>query len=179
MKRLFSLLIGTCLLVSASIFAAEPIHVTISGPNGNIAGELADGSIEGLAYQHEIVTPRDPASGLATGRRQHKPLTLVKPIDRATPHLYEALAKNRKIDDVILKFYRKDPKTGAMTHYYTIQLVDAFVTSVRGWKPNTRDLSADRAGDLEEVSFYYREIRGTTEGEGGTTTEDTWSQDSA
>ncbi|HJW28383.1 MAG TPA: type VI secretion system tube protein Hcp [Saprospiraceae bacterium] len=35
----------------------------------------------------EIVSPRDPASGQATGKRQHKPVTFVKEWDAATPKL--------------------------------------------------------------------------------------------
>ncbi|UTA48953.1 type VI secretion system tube protein Hcp [Simiduia sp. 21SJ11W-1] len=32
---------------------------------------------------------RDAASGLATGKRQHKPVSIAKPIDKATPKLIE------------------------------------------------------------------------------------------
>lgn len=34
----------------------------------------------------------DSASGLATGKRQHKPVTVSKPIDKATPKLAERAA---------------------------------------------------------------------------------------
>jgi len=34
-----------------------------------------------------ITTPRDAASGLPTGKRQHKPVSLTKPIDKASPKL--------------------------------------------------------------------------------------------
>ncbi|HEY1123447.1 MAG TPA: type VI secretion system tube protein TssD [Haloferula sp.] len=176
MKHILSLLAGTCLLAFASVRAAEPIHVTIKTGATTIQGELEDGTIEGLAYQHEIVTPYDAATGASTGRRQHKPLTLVKPIDKATPLIYKALAQNSKCDEVILRFWRKDPKSEKATQYYAITLKDAFVRNVRGWKPNTRDLSADRAGDLEEVTFVYKAIEWTYT-EGGTT-EDTWSNSS-
>ena len=32
-----------------------------------------------------IVSPRDTASGLPTGKRQHKPVVVTKPVDKAAP----------------------------------------------------------------------------------------------
>jgi len=166
------LLIAGLLLALGPAQAADSIHVIIKGKKqGIIKGELSDDSIEALAYQHEIVVPRDAASGQATGRRQHKPLTIVKSIDKSTPGIYSMISTN-EICDVTLKFYRKDPKDGTTKNYYTIILKNAAVSSVRGWKPNVRDLSADRAGDLEEVSFIYQSIEATYEG--GFSYQDDW-----
>ena len=44
---------------------------------------------------------------------------------------------------------------------------------MREWKTNTRVLSADRAGDLEEVTFTYTSITSTW-AEAGITYTDTW-----
>jgi type VI secretion system secreted protein Hcp len=174
MKRLLILTTGF-LLALTSARAAEPIQVTIVGKStGEIAGSAKDGSIEGLAMEHEIVTPRDASSGLPTGRRQHKPLTIVKPIDKASPLLMKLLANNESAT-VTLRFTRPDPNGGGKPQqYYTIKLTNAAVGSIREWKPNTRDVSADRAGDLEEISFIYQKIEWTWT-EGGVTFEDSWS----
>ncbi len=172
MKRLLLLVAGS-LLALCPVHAAESIHIFLKGKvSGDIKGDLSDNSIEGLAYQHEIVSPRDPASGLPTGRRQHKPFTIVKSLDKSTPLLYKMLATN-EAGDVSFKFYRKDPKTGQTTQYYTVELKNATISNIRDWKPNTRDLSAERAGDLEEISFTYEKITWTYV-EGGITFEDTW-----
>ena len=172
MKFLLLLAAG-CVLALCPAHAAESIHVTIKSiASGEIKGDLSDDSIEALAYQHEIVSPRDAASGLATGRRQHKPLTIVKSIDKTTPLLYKMIATN-DTGDVTLKFWRKDPKTGLQAHYYTIELKNATISNIRNWKPNTRDLSAERAGDLEEISFTYQKITWTYV-DGGVTHSDPW-----
>ncbi|WP_052573398.1 type VI secretion system tube protein TssD [Haloferula sp. BvORR071] len=177
MKTLLLLAAG-CLLALCPAQAAESIHVIVKGKKqGIIKGELADDTIEALAYQHEITVPTDPTTGQSTGRRQHKPLTIVKAIDKSTPGLYAMIVTN-EASDVTLKFYRKDPKDGVTKNYYTIVLKNAFISNIRGWKPNTRDLSADRAGDLEEVSFRYQTITGTYT-EGGFTFEDDWSSTGA
>jgi len=34
-----------------------------------------------------IVSPRDPASGLPTGKRSHNDITITKPVDKASPQL--------------------------------------------------------------------------------------------
>lgn len=161
-------------LFTAVCLAAEPIQVTISVPGiGTIAGDGPGETIVGRAYQHEIISPRDPATAQATGRRQHKPLTLVKAIDPATPRLYQCLADNRSGLTVTLKFFKKGTK-GDGEEYYTIVLQGASVSNLRSWKPNTLDLSADRAGDLEEISFTYASITWTYT-KGNITATDTWS----
>ena len=175
MKHLLLLAAGALLALSPGR-AAESIHIFLKGKvSGDIKGDLSDNSIEGLAFQHEIVSPRDAASGQATGRRQQKPFTIVKSLDKATPLLFKLLATN-EASDVTLQFWRKDPKTGQPAHYYTVELKNATISGIRDWKPNTRDLSADRAGDLEEVSFTYQKIVWTFV-EGGVSFEDSWAQD--
>jgi hypothetical protein len=40
----------------------------------------------------EVVSPRDAASGLPTGKRQHKPMTITKELDKSTPKLAESVS---------------------------------------------------------------------------------------
>src|SRR5699024_4095641 len=56
-----------------------------------ISGQGFDQPFAISSYSHEIVSPRDPASGLPTGKRQHKPLTIRKEIDKSTPLLMRAI----------------------------------------------------------------------------------------
>ena len=44
----------------------------------------ADGSCV-ISFEQEIVSPRDAASGLPTGRRMHKPFVITKELDRSSP----------------------------------------------------------------------------------------------
>ena len=172
MKRLFLLALSG-LMAFSSAQAAESIHIFLKGKvTGEIQGDGKEGAIMGLAFEHEIVSPRDASSGLPTGRRQHKPLTIVKPIDKASPLVMKMLTTNETCD-MTLKFFRKNAQTGASEEYYSIKLTNATVCGVRAWKPNTRDVSADRAGDLEEVSFTYQKIEWIYK-DGGVTHEDSW-----
>ncbi|MDD5306609.1 MAG: type VI secretion system tube protein TssD [Deltaproteobacteria bacterium] len=58
-----------------------------------------------VAVSHEIVSPRDAASGLPTGKRMHKPLVITKEVDRSSPLLYSALVNNENLPKVELKFW--------------------------------------------------------------------------
>jgi hypothetical protein len=46
----------------------------------------ADGSCV-INFEQEIVSPRDAASGLPTGKRQHKPFVITKELDKSSPVL--------------------------------------------------------------------------------------------
>ncbi|MCB1219403.1 MAG: type VI secretion system tube protein Hcp [Planctomycetales bacterium] len=71
----------------------QPYRCVLSFPHdGNDATQIskkirAAGNFEGDLTQYCVVSPRDAASGLPTGKRQHKPIRVSKPIDKATPLL--------------------------------------------------------------------------------------------
>ncbi|MGN7785324.1 type VI secretion system tube protein TssD [Niabella sp. 22666] len=71
-----------------------------------------EGLIEIIAFDHEIISPRDAATGQATGRRQHKPLVITKELDKSTTALSQALIQNEVLTSFELKFYTPN-KMGA------------------------------------------------------------------
>ncbi len=62
------------------------------------------GPIEIYSFSHEILSPRDAASGLPTGKRQHKPFTFTKPVDRTSPLLMEHACASSGIQHVTMTF---------------------------------------------------------------------------
>ena len=143
-----------------------PIHMTINGATqgpikGSVTAAGKEETIRVIGIEHEVVSPRDAASGLPTGKRQHSPVRITKRIDRSTPLLYVALVNNENLTDVTIKFYRTG-STGGEQQYYTITLVNAAVLELRESEINT-----------ESVSFVYEKIIWTWE-EGGITAEDDW-----
>lgn len=138
--------------------------------NGAKQGLFDSGQNLVLNVSHEIVIPTDPASGLPTGRRLHKPITLLKLIDGSTPLLMNALVTNENLTEVKISFIGQSPTNPAQTNAgFVIKLTDANVTSFIHRPPDT--LSANvlaallkgfqRTGNIqevEEVSFTYREI---------------------
>lgn len=53
--------------------------------SGLLRVTCSNGAVVDAAYKHDVKSPRDAASGLATGKRMHKPMTITKEIDKATP----------------------------------------------------------------------------------------------
>lgn len=53
---------------------------------GSCVGKIrcADGSCV-ISFEQDIVSPRDAASGLPTGKRMHKPFVITKELDRNSP----------------------------------------------------------------------------------------------
>ncbi|MEK7863105.1 MAG: type VI secretion system tube protein TssD, partial [Chloroflexota bacterium] len=80
------------------------IYLTLKGQKqGDIKGSVTqkgrEGSISVQYLQSKIVSPRDAASGLATGKRQHEPLVVRKTVDRSTPLLLNALVTNENLTE--------------------------------------------------------------------------------
>src|SRR3954451_7250223 len=125
--------------------------VTVSGGNTAFTSPFTI-----IAVSHEIVSPRDAASGLPTGKRQHKPLTITKEIDKATPLLMRAIFTNQTLPVVMMTLNDSTGKAEA-----TIKLTNAQVSD------NVQ------SGDHQTISFTYQKITWTWV-DGGITAEDDW-----
>ncbi len=143
---------------------------------GEIKGSVTQGgredSIMVIGYSHEVVSPRDAASGLPTGKRQHKPVTITKEIDKATPLLMSVLVNNENIKDWELRFWQPS-KSGVEFQFYTIQLVNASIGGIRAELLNNKYPENMHHKEREHVTFCYQKIIWTYE-EGGISAEDDW-----
>ena len=160
-------------LPAAELKAAEPLHVVLTINGTPLEGDGPDKEVIAFGFDNEVVVDRDASSGQTTGRRIYKPLRIVKAIDKTTPLLFKALAQNQVIAGEF-RLRRPNPTGDGIENYYTVSITGGRVAGIRDWKTNTRDLSADRAGDLEEVSFVFQTIT-FTYNNGGITFTDTWS----
>jgi type VI secretion system secreted protein Hcp len=160
---------------AAASAATDPevsIYMTVDGESvGRIEGSLTaagrEGWIEVLGFQHEIVSPRDAASGLPTGKRQHKPIRITKVVDKATPLLMNVLVNNENLPTVELEFVRTSRK-GTEEVYFTIELVNASIAGVEMERPE--DMTHQ---PREHISITYQKIIWTWQ-DGGITAEDDW-----
>ena len=107
-------------------------------------------------YSHQVTSPRDAATGLATGKRQHKPLTITKEIDKSTPLLMKAIFTNQTLPVVQLSLNGSDGKAVATVRLTNAQISDHL-----------------QQGSTETVSFTYQKITWTWV-DGGVTAEDDW-----
>jgi|SRR5690348_12615374 type VI secretion system secreted protein Hcp len=119
-------------LVSGSARAAEHVFCKIEGQKqGIIKGDSTvkgqEDSIPILSMASGVDIPFDPASGQATGRRQHKPLTIVKNLDKASPKLFLAAVTNENLKQVTCVFYQSTGG-GVQQAFFRIQLQNARIT---------------------------------------------------
>jgi len=170
--------VGTMLLaLQSAANATELAYLTVTGQKqGEIKGSLTtkghEGAIEVLSVSHSIVSPRDAASGLATGKRMHKPLVITIPLDKSAPLLWNALTQNEALTKFELSFWAPGVN-GMDKQEFTIKLTNASVVSIDfGMSPET-DGVAKAGTPHETISFVYQKIEWTWV-DGGITAMDDW-----
>lgn len=138
---------------------------------GSVTQKGREGKIMVIAVQHGIVSPRDPASGLPTGRRQHKQFVITKELDKSSPLLYSMLVTNENIPEWELQCWQPNP-TGAEVNHYTVKLTNASIASIEFRLPNNKDPQLMKLTEYEEVAFTYQRIQWTWNEGGITATDD-------
>jgi type VI secretion system secreted protein Hcp len=127
---------------------------------GSSAKKGQTGKVRIIAVSHEIVSPRDAASGLPTGKRQHKPLRLTMELGAWATQFNSALVNNENLQTLDLAVMEGN------AHIYTINLQNASVAQV-AFKAN------GEGKPTMEVAFTYQKITWTWV-DGGITAEDDW-----
>ncbi|MDB5049600.1 MAG: uncharacterized protein JWO30_2671 [Fibrobacteres bacterium] len=127
---------------------------------GSVTQKGREDSVMVIAVSHEIISPRDAASGLPTGKRMHKPFIITKEMDKATPLLYNVLTKNENITEMHVDFFRPD-KGGVETKAYTIKLTNANISSIDFRMANNKHPDLMKFAEYEEVAFTYQKIEWT------------------
>ncbi len=136
--------------------APDPNAVTATMTvRGQKSGDFSSAPLEVNALSHEIISPRDPQTGLPTGRRVHSPLTVTMPWGPATPLFLGALASNENLIAVTVNLL------GNGATVATIKLTNASVASYA------------EAGERVTFSFAYQKIEWTWL-DGGITAMDDW-----
>jgi type VI secretion system secreted protein Hcp len=139
--------------------ASTPADPNAVAGSVNITGQKQGqiGPIDLTGMSHEIVSPRDAASGLPTGKRMHKPFVITKQLDKSTPILLSALTTNENLTSVLIGLLRNG------TQVATIKLTNANLSSYA------------THGLTETWELTYQKITWTWLGDGGVTAEDDWS----
>ncbi len=144
--------------------------------SGDIKGSVTqsgrEDSIMVIAFNHEIISPRDAASGLPTGKRQHKPIIITKEIDKSSPLLYTLLVNNEQISEWELQFWAPSP-SGKEEQHYTIALTNASISAIKAEMLNNKCPENMPHKEREHISFNYQKIAWTWN-DGGITAEDDW-----
>lgn len=146
--------LGGCLLLPLSSPAPLTAYLKID----DIDGESQAAGREDWIIIESLVTAGVEAeviSGLPTGKRQHRPLTVIKPLDKASPLLMNALANCEPIDTVTFEAVEPYPGADGSTREVTYLRYKLEQARVTGY-----DVTADPGGDpdrpvVEEVVFEF------------------------
>jgi type VI secretion system secreted protein Hcp len=171
-------------MFGASADAALNAYLTLKVNGDQIDGGVTqagrEGQMEIYGFSHTVVAPRDAASGLPTGKRQHLPVTITKPIDKATPLILQALVNNDVLE-ATLDFVRPDPNnpaSGAEQHYYTIELTNANIAGIRQEMLNNKYTENSNLPVMEKITFTYQTVERRWEPDSSVPTgRDTWDVD--
>jgi type VI secretion system secreted protein Hcp len=141
----------------------------VSDKSGEIRGPVRDrdndknASIALLTIDHGIVSPRDLATGLASGKRQHSPITFTKEPDNTSPIFYQLLTQNEPIIKAEIFFYgfgtQGGLNAGRETNLYKITLAKAFVSKMElAGRMDEAAREGQRFPLTERISLVYDSI---------------------
>ena len=145
--------------------SAANIFLTLTGEKqgsikGNVIQKGKEGLIAAYAFNHEIAAPKDAATGMAMGKRIHKPVTITKEVDLASAKILSALMTNERLKEVVINFWRprKSGVAGAAgqeVNYYRVILTNASISNITQDKPLATDANAPI---VERVELVYEKI---------------------
>jgi len=129
-----------------------------------------------LRFTYQVTSPRDAATGLPTGKRQHMPVVITKTLDATSPQIFGALVTNEVLTKVTIEFITTSTD-GKELAYYVITLKNATVSDIHQHMDQTEAPAAGSAAvptePMEDVSFTFEEIT-VTSNVGQTSAVDDW-----
>ena len=139
--------------------AADGVRITLAvtaAKQGAFKGDdfstskASSGLINVLAYSSEITSPRDPATGQATGHRIWKPVVVTHLAGGSTPQFLAAASENENLKNVTINFYHSTNR-GIEVNYLRVTLTNASLSDVHVYTSG-QDV-------LEDDSMYFQKIQ--------------------
>ena len=156
LRRLPVLLSIATLTLAVAPAAHAEIFVTIKGQKqGLIKGDSLvkghEGQIVATSFDYDVKSPRDPATGLATGKRQHSPITLRINSSATSVHLFQALVTNENLTSVVIEFWAASD-VGGLLPQKRVTLTNASLSDLH------QRANAAKATWQDDVSIVFQKI---------------------
>ena len=132
------------------------VYMKIEGIPGSCKEKNHKDYSDVRGFEHPLQYPYDMRAGKGTAEPEHGALAVIKEIDKASPLLYEACAKKKKIKAVQIEWWRDKPGGGGSEHYFTHIIEDVRVVHV---KPYISRPDSNEPTHAEEVGFSYQNIK--------------------
>jgi type VI secretion system secreted protein Hcp len=141
------------LLAAASASAAFSAYMQMTGTKqGQLKGRSQKAeNLPLVSFDYSVISPRDVATGQASGKRQHKPITIVREIDSASPLLYQALVTNEALKSCVLV----EPEAGVAGGTVTVTLANAQITAQTALVADAKHPELDKTRKYETLSINF------------------------
>jgi type VI secretion system secreted protein Hcp len=149
------LLTGGRTINAAAALAHVTLYVKVVGKKqGTFKGDglTAKAHLDQMlasAFDYGLVSPRDLATGQASGKRQQKPVVITKEWGPSMPQFLQAAATNEQLTKVTMEFWDTDVK-GIQRLHFVVTLTNATVSEVK------QRLASDLL--TEDLSFTFQKI---------------------
>jgi type VI secretion system secreted protein Hcp len=178
-QKIYRVLLVAALFQFIALVSSAQVTITayIKGQTqGEIKGEFTakgpeTGTIECIGYNDEVLSPRDPQSGLPTGKRMEKPLVITTHFDSSTPKLLQAMYTNENLTQVYLELVRPNA-AGVPTVFAKIQLANANIASINQVFDKSAN-SLEKGTISVKIALTFQKITFTYTA-GGITASDVW-----
>lgn len=137
-----------------------PFYVQLkSRKQGTLAGDSPTKGREdwtqGVTFRYELISPRDPATGMPTGRLQHA-LSFTKRWSRSSAQLFSAAMNNDVLSNVIFEFVWPANAREGERLFQRISVEQASIASMR----QSISEAAQGAGapEVEEIALTFQSI---------------------
>jgi len=122
-----------------------------------------------LGFKFGTISPRDAATGLASGKRTHQPVVLWKQLDISTPAIFQALCQNQTLDSVEIMYYQAHGTEAKRVQFFKLTLTNATIveSEVLG--------GFDGNKVIERIAFTFQKIE-YNEVPDSKTSQDSWDE---
>ena len=136
-----------------------------------------------LAFTMGVTSPRDPATGLPTGKRQYQAVTIVKQWGASSPQALAACANNETLTEVVIEFTRPSTSGGDDVVHQSVTLSNAGFSQIARFTdpsdgtvnmPSSVPAAATDMVELERWSLTFQKIE-VQDNDGKTSFADSWS----
>jgi type VI secretion system secreted protein Hcp len=111
--------------------SGQRVFITVTGKTqGQFTGENNTSRMELIGFEMEVTSPRDLATGQASGKRQHTPVMFQKATGPASVQFYKASAANELLSTITLEVYKLSIN-GTSSLDYKIVLTNASIVSFK------------------------------------------------
>lgn len=157
MQKILSIILLLALLGAGSLYAQTNIGtIDLEGSRVKLKGSI-------VGFYTSMQNGVNAATGVATGRRQHTPVTILRIADGSSPLLQEAAAANEVLKTVTISL---DKPSARKNGYLQIRLTNAVITVIslmegvsRGGQPSLTEPMEEISLSYENIQFVYSDTR--------------------